>query len=61
MTPNKAAAPNAAMTLQFQFERFWRGVGEPTSRPTECGCSRPPGLAFILTLGASHARSRPSH
>jgi len=26
--PNKADAPNAAMTLRFQFEDHWRGVGD---------------------------------
>ena len=31
MTPrfNKATAPNAAMTLLFQIEHHWRGIGEP--------------------------------
>jgi hypothetical protein len=29
MKPNKAAAPNAAMTLQFQIQHHWRGGGEP--------------------------------
>jgi hypothetical protein len=26
--PNKATAPNAAMTLWFQIEHDWRGIGE---------------------------------
>jgi hypothetical protein len=26
--PNKATAPNAAMTLRFQIERDGRGIGE---------------------------------
>jgi hypothetical protein len=29
MKPNNATAPNAAMTLRFQIERDWRGIGEP--------------------------------
>jgi hypothetical protein len=27
--PNKLAAPNPAMTLLFQAERYWRGIVEP--------------------------------
>jgi hypothetical protein len=25
---NKAAAPNAAMAVRFQFKRTWRGTGD---------------------------------
>lgn len=32
MPPNKPAAPNPAIALQFQSERQWRGVGEPSRR-----------------------------
>ena len=28
-TPNKLAAPNAAMTSLFQSRFQWRGIGEP--------------------------------
>ena len=28
-TPNKPAAPNPAIALEFKIEHHWRGVGEP--------------------------------
>ena len=30
---DKADAPNAAMTLRFRFERYWRGIGESRRSP----------------------------
>jgi hypothetical protein len=42
MKPNKATAPNAAMTLRFQIERDARGIGESRRSASVIGCPRLP-------------------
>jgi len=46
-TPNKPAAPNAAITPRFQIGRSWRGVGDP-ERSATLGA---PELVVIRTEG----------